>query len=104
MSIGNCLTSVFAGFVIFSFLGYLADQEETTVDGVVDSGKYSSIHYAQGYPYVLTDLWPFPTLQTRSFTLNALTSIVGELNCSGYCLYSFKYPVAMNTVKNILKQ
>ena len=40
VSIGNCLTSVFAGFVIFSFLGYLADQEETTVDGVVDSGKH----------------------------------------------------------------
>ena len=39
VSIGNCLTSVFAGFVIFSFLGYLAAEEGKSVDDVVDSGK-----------------------------------------------------------------
>jgi len=38
VSIGNCLTSFFAGFVIFSFLGFLATQLETTVDQVAESG------------------------------------------------------------------
>ena len=39
VSLGNCLTSFFAGFVVFSFLGYLADQEQTSVKDVTDSGS-----------------------------------------------------------------
>ena len=42
VSLGNCLTSFFAGFVVFSFLGYLADQEQTSVKDVTDSGNYFS--------------------------------------------------------------
>lgn len=38
VSIGNCLTSFFAGFVIFSFLGFLAYTLNTTVDKVAESG------------------------------------------------------------------
>ncbi|XP_064626053.1 sodium- and chloride-dependent glycine transporter 1-like isoform X2 [Lineus longissimus] len=38
VSLGNCLTSIFAGFVIFSFLGYLAKELNTTVDNVAQSG------------------------------------------------------------------
>ncbi|KAK2151064.1 hypothetical protein LSH36_377g03025 [Paralvinella palmiformis] len=38
VSIGNCLTSFFAGFVIFSFLGFLAYSMDTTVDKVAESG------------------------------------------------------------------
>ena len=38
VSLGNCLTSFFAGFVIFSFLGYLAYELETDVSDVADSG------------------------------------------------------------------
>jgi len=38
VSIGNCLTSFFAGFVIFSFLGFLAHELDTTVDNVAESG------------------------------------------------------------------
>jgi len=36
--LGNCLTSFFAGFVIFSFLGFLAHELNTTVDKVAESG------------------------------------------------------------------
>jgi solute carrier family 6 amino acid transporter-like protein 5/7/9/14 len=38
VSLGNCLTSFFAGFVIFSFLGFLAHELDTTVEEVAESG------------------------------------------------------------------
>jgi len=38
VSLGNCLTSFFAGFVVFSFLGFLAHQTGQEVKDVVDSG------------------------------------------------------------------
>ena len=39
VTVGNCCTSIFAGFVIFSFLGFMAHKLDTTVEEVVDSGK-----------------------------------------------------------------
>ncbi|PAA71554.1 hypothetical protein BOX15_Mlig013345g1, partial [Macrostomum lignano] len=38
ISICNCATSVFAGFVVFSFLGYLAQELNTNVKDVAQSG------------------------------------------------------------------
>merc|ERR1712004_163610 len=38
VSLGNCLTSFFAGFVVFSFLGFLAVQTNQEVEDVVASG------------------------------------------------------------------
>jgi len=35
---GNCLTSVVAGFAIFSVLGFLAEELGTEVEDVVESG------------------------------------------------------------------
>ena len=39
VTLGNCATSIFAGFAIFSFLGFMAQDMGTTVDKVVQSGK-----------------------------------------------------------------
>ena len=38
VTIGNCVTSFFAGFVIFSILGYMAHTLDKPVEDVVNSG------------------------------------------------------------------
>jgi len=35
----NFFTGIFVGFAVFGFLGYLAWKLDTTIDGVVDSGR-----------------------------------------------------------------
>ena len=38
ISIGNCLTSIYAGFVIFSIIGFMANELSTEVENVVTQG------------------------------------------------------------------
>ena len=40
----NCATSVFAGFVVFSVLGYMAHKTGTSVDEVTTAGKFIQLY------------------------------------------------------------
>ena len=35
----NCSTSLFAGFVVFSILGFMAEEQHVAVDKVADDGR-----------------------------------------------------------------
>ena len=37
--LGDFFTCIFAGFVIFSYLGFMAGKQSTTVDKVAQDGK-----------------------------------------------------------------
>jgi SNF family Na+-dependent transporter len=45
VSFGNCLTSVFAGFVIFSYLGFLANNLGLATDEVAEGGESVFLFY-----------------------------------------------------------
>lgn len=57
----NCSTSVFAGFVIFSFLGFMAKTQGTTVPELVTSGSgLAFVVYAEAVTSMpLPPLWAF---------------------------------------------
>ena len=40
----NCLTSLYAGFVVFSVLGYMAGQQGLSVADVAQSGRFIIQH------------------------------------------------------------
>ena len=44
MAIGDAVTSIFAGLVIFAILGFMASELSTTVDKVADEGKVFVFH------------------------------------------------------------
>ena len=39
----NCSTSLFAGFVIFAILGFMAHEGSTTVDKIVTQGNFLAL-------------------------------------------------------------
>ncbi|KAF2367046.1 Sodium:neurotransmitter symporter [Trinorchestia longiramus] len=61
IALGNCTTSVFAGFVIFSFLGFMAKSQGTTVPELVTSGSgLAFVVYAEAVTKMpLPPLWAF---------------------------------------------
>jgi len=65
----NCGTSLYAGFVIFSVLGYMAKQAGVRVEDIVDSGP-GLIFVA--YPYAISNL-PVPQLWAVLFFLMILS-------------------------------
>ena len=65
VTLGNCLTSIFAGFVIFSFIGFMAGEMDTEVENVVDKGQchtQSVLILSQQAEYLCVSQLSFPSL------------------------------------------
>ncbi|XP_033753638.1 sodium-dependent proline transporter-like isoform X1 [Pecten maximus] len=74
VSIGNICTSIFAGFVIFSIIGYLAQELNMPVDKVVDQGAGLAFIV---YPDVVTRL-PVSPLWSILFFVMMITLGMGS--------------------------
>ena len=59
----NCATSVFAGFVVFSYLGYMASVENKPIQDIVASGPALAFIV---YPEAMSTL-PVPQLWSFLF-------------------------------------
>ena len=53
VSLANCGTSIFAGFVVFSYIGYLAHVTGQDVDKVVQAGQGLAFVV---YPFAMTTI------------------------------------------------
>ena len=53
VSISNCLTSVFAGFVVFAYMGNLAYETKQDISEVIQEGQGLSFIV---FPYAVTQL------------------------------------------------
>lgn len=95
VSLSNCLTSVFAGFVVFAYIGYLANITGQSIDDVIQAGwnKISKIIViinfiiwmllGQGlafvvYPYAVTTI-PVAPLWVNIYVIYWINNMLHDL-------------------------
>jgi len=69
VALANCCTSVFAGFAIFSIVGYMAHELEVPVSEAIDAGTGLAFI---AYPFAITKL-PFPPIWAIRFFVMLIT-------------------------------
>lgn len=74
--LANCLTSLFAGFVMFAYMGYLANQTGQPIDEVVQAGQ--GLAYVV-YPYAVTIIPGAPFWAIMFFFMMTLLGIDSTL-------------------------
>jgi len=69
VSVANALTSIFAGFVVFAYMGYLSKITGQSIDRVIQSGQGLSFIV---YPYAVTTLPAAPVWAILFFVMMLL--------------------------------
>jgi len=72
----NCLTSFFAGFVIFAYMGYLSHITGQDIDNIIEAGQGLAFVV---YPYAVTTLVGAPLWATLFFLMLVLLGISSSL-------------------------
>ncbi|KAI3387419.1 hypothetical protein SNEBB_000950 [Seison nebaliae] len=85
VSLGNCLTSIFAGFVIFSYIGHLSSISGLPVDRVVKGGSELAFIV---YPYAVTTITPAPLWSILFFLMMITLGLDSEFASLEVCLTS----------------
>ena len=75
----NCLTSFFAGFVIFAYMGYLSHITGQDIDNIIEAGQGLAFVV---YPYAVTTLVGAPLWATLFFLMLVLLGISSSVSSS----------------------
>lgn len=75
--LANCLTSFFAGFVIFAYMGYLSHVTGQNIDNIVEAGQGLAFIV---YPYAVTTLVGAPVWAILFFFMLILLGVSSQIS------------------------
>ncbi len=81
ITLSNSLTAIFAGFIVFAYIGYLADLTQQPVQNVVSSGSGLSFIV---FPFAVTKLAGAPFWAVIFFLMMLTLGLDSEVKI--YCL------------------
>ena len=94
----NCLTSFFAGFVIFAYMGYLSHITGQDIDNIIEAGQ--GLAYVV-YPYAVTTLAGAPFWAISFFLMLTLLGISSTVSHLCKILQSSGTSLSFDELKNI---
>lgn len=84
--LANCLTSFFAGFIIFSYMGYLSNITQQDIDNIIQVGQGLAFVV---YPYAVTTIQGAPLWSCLFFIMMVLLGIDSTMTCVETSITSF---------------